>query len=67
MKNTTRKIISTIKNGFVIVLALLCLILLSAAIITLSTIILKLFVICAVVYFGFILWETVIWPFLRKK
>lgn len=67
MKNTTRKIISTIKKGVVIALALFCLILLTAAIITLSTIILKLFAICAIVYFGFILWETVIWPFLRKK
>lgn len=67
MKNIARKTKNIIKKTFVVVMALLILGLLLAAIITLSKVISKIFVVCLVVYWTFIFLETVILPLLRRK
>lgn len=67
MKNNSRKLISLFKKIFVIALAVLSIVLLAAAIITLNNILFILFSICLAVYMAFLLVETVIKPILRMK
>ena len=67
MKRTTRNAISIIKKAFVITLAILCIVLLTAAIITLSKILFGLFLICLAIYFSFLAIEIIVLPMFRKR
>ena len=67
MKRTTRNAISIIKKAFVITLAILCIVLLTVAVITSSKFWMGLFLICLAIYFSFLTIEIIVLPMFRKR
>lgn len=67
MKKISRKVTSIIMKAMVILLAILCVVLLAAAIVTVSKILFTLFCICGTVYTVVFVTKKIILPKFKKK